>query len=174
MYQDNCHCTQLNSTCSLQCKCNQRILRVLNGVQLLNTIFVFALPPTILYLLSKEYMHQNNCKDLISLNLLWTGLDLLFYIHLLFHNLLHAIFLLQTPIDNYVNHFTNLWFFEFSFDTVLTRFCEKWNVVSSDFLRIKNIVTLFFLSSLPMKLICCVKSVFLDSICLLQSIAISL
>ena len=52
-------------------------------------------------------------------------------------------------------------------------FREKRKVVFSFFSMIKNIVALNS-SSLPMKLICCFKSGFSNSICLLKSIAISL
>ena len=53
-------------------------------------------------------------------------------------------------------------------------FCEKSKIVSTDFSVIKNIVGSLFLLSLPMKLICCFKSGFSNSICLLKSIAINL
>ena len=57
---------------------------------------------------------------------------------------------------------------------MLTEFCEKLKVVSSDFSMIKNIVAPLSSSSLPVKLICCFKSGFSKAICLLKSIAISL
>ena len=53
-------------------------------------------------------------------------------------------------------------------------FCEKSKVVSFFFSIIKNIVAPPSLSSLPMKLICCFKLGFCNSICLLKSIAITL
>ena len=54
------------------------------------------------------------------------------------------------------------------------KFSEKLNLVSSDFLMMKNIVALSFSSSLPIKLICCFKSGFSNSMCLPKSSAISL
>ena len=57
--------------------------------------------------------------------------------------------------------------------TRVTEFCEKLKVVSSDFSMIKNIVSSSS-SSLPIKLICCFKSGFYNSFCLLKSIAIIL
>ena len=56
---------------------------------------------------------------------------------------------------------------------ILTEFCENSKVVSSDFSMMKNTVALMS-SSFQMKLICCLKSRFSNSICLLKSIAISL
>ena len=58
--------------------------------------------------------------------------------------------------------------------TTVTALFENLKVVSSDFSMIKNMVTLLSLSSLLIKLICCFKSVFSNSFCLLKSIAISL
>ena len=57
---------------------------------------------------------------------------------------------------------------------MLTEFCGKLKVISSDFSMIKNIVAPSSLSSLPIKLICYLSSGFSSSICLLKSIAISL
>ena len=57
--------------------------------------------------------------------------------------------------------------------TTVTEFCEKTKVVCSDLSVTKNIVALSS-SSLPIKLICCFKSGFYNSTCLLKSIAISL
>ena len=56
----------------------------------------------------------------------------------------------------------------------IASFCVNSKVVSSDFSMMKNIVAPSFLSSLSMKLICCFKSGFFNSICLLKSIAINL
>ena len=39
--------------------------------------------------------------------------------------------------------------------TIVTEFCEKLKVISSDLSMIKNIVALVFIESLPIKLICC-------------------
>ena len=58
--------------------------------------------------------------------------------------------------------------------TTVTAFSENSKVVSSDFSLIKNIAAPLYLSSLPKKLICCFKSRFSNSICLLKSIAIIL
>ena len=57
--------------------------------------------------------------------------------------------------------------------TIVAAFCECSKVVSSDFSVIKNISALLYLSSLPIKLICCLKLGFSNSICLLKSIVIS-
>ena len=54
---------------------------------------------------------------------------------------------------------------------IVTEFCEKLKVVSSDFSIIKNIVAPLSLSSFPIKLICCGS---FNLVCLLKSIAISL
>ena len=58
--------------------------------------------------------------------------------------------------------------------TTVAEFCENSKVISWDFQMMKNIVVLLFISSLPIKLICCFKSGFSNSICLLKSIAINL
>ena len=50
---------------------------------------------------------------------------------------------------------------------MLTEICEKLKVVSSDFLMMKSIVALSS-SSLPIKLICCFKLGFSNSICCLN------
>ena len=55
--------------------------------------------------------------------------------------------------------------------TIVTVFCEKLKVVSSDFSIIKNIVAPVFLKSLTIKLICCGS---FNLVCLLRSIAINL
>ena len=57
---------------------------------------------------------------------------------------------------------------------ILTEFCEKLKVVSSDFSMIKNIFAPLSSSSLPVKLICCFKLEFSNSTCLLESISINL
>ena len=57
--------------------------------------------------------------------------------------------------------------------TTVAAFCLNSKVVSSDFSLIKNIVAPSFRSSLPIKLICCFKLGFSNSICLLKSIAIN-
>ena len=55
---------------------------------------------------------------------------------------------------------------------IVTEFCEKLKVFSSDFSMIKNIVApLFWFSSFPIKLICYGSFNF---VCLLKSIAINL
>ena len=54
---------------------------------------------------------------------------------------------------------------------IVTEFCEKLKVVSSDFLMMKNIVAPVVFKSLPMKLICCGS---FNLVCLLKSIAINL
>ena len=54
---------------------------------------------------------------------------------------------------------------------IVTEFCEKLKVVSSDFSIIKNIVAPLSLSSFPIKLICCGS---FNLVCLLKSIAINL
>ena len=54
---------------------------------------------------------------------------------------------------------------------IVTEFCEKLKVVSSDFSMMKNIVAPVFLESFPIKLNCCGC---FDLGCLLKSIAISL
>ena len=61
----------------------------------------------------------------------------------------------------------------FPFYMILTEFCKNSKVVSSDFSMIKSIVAQSS-SSLPIKLICCFKSEFSNSIYLLKSIAIDL
>ena len=61
----------------------------------------------------------------------------------------------------------------FPFYMILAEFCEKLEVVSSDF----SIMTNVFASSssrLLIKVICCIKSGFSSSICLLKSFAINL
>ena len=55
--------------------------------------------------------------------------------------------------------------------TIVTEFCEKLKVVSSDLSMIKNIVAPVFLECFPIKLICCQS---FNLVCLLRSIAISL
>ena len=54
---------------------------------------------------------------------------------------------------------------------ILTEFCEKLKVISSDFSVMKNIVAPCVAKSLPIKLICCGS---FNLVCLLKSIAISL
>ena len=54
---------------------------------------------------------------------------------------------------------------------IVTEFCEKLKVVSSDFSMTKNIVAPRGVKSLPIKLICCGS---FNLVCLLKSIAISL
>ena len=56
---------------------------------------------------------------------------------------------------------------------LLTEFCVKLKMVASDFSMMKNIVASLSSPSLPTKLICCLKSGFSNSICLIKSIAIS-
>ena len=51
---------------------------------------------------------------------------------------------------------------------ILTEFCENSKVISCDFSIMKNTVASYS-SSLPIKLICCFKSRFSNSICLLKS-----
>ena len=59
----------------------------------------------------------------------------------------------------------------FPFYMILTEFCEKLKVVSSNFSDIKNIVAPLSSSSLPIKLFCYFKLGFSNWICLLKSIA---
>ena len=54
---------------------------------------------------------------------------------------------------------------------IVTEFCEKLKIVSSDFSRTKNIVAPRVFESLPRKLICCGS---FNLVCLLKSIAINL
>ena len=54
---------------------------------------------------------------------------------------------------------------------IVTEFCEKLKVRSSDFSMIKNIVAPRVFKSLPIKIICCGS---FNLICLLKLIAISL
>ena len=54
---------------------------------------------------------------------------------------------------------------------IVTEFCEKLKVVSSDFSMMKNIVAPVFLESLPVKLICCGS---FNLVYLLKTIAINL
>ena len=54
---------------------------------------------------------------------------------------------------------------------IVTEFCEKLKVVSSDFSMMKNIVAPCVFKSLPVKLICCGS---FHLVCLLKSIAINL
>ena len=54
---------------------------------------------------------------------------------------------------------------------IVTEFSEKLKVVSSDFSMMKNIVAPVFLTSVPIKLICCGS---FNLGCLLKSIAINL
>ena len=49
---------------------------------------------------------------------------------------------------------------------ILTTFCEKLKVTSSVFSLIKNIVAPSVLSSLPIKLVCCIVSASSNSVCL--------
>ena len=56
---------------------------------------------------------------------------------------------------------------------MLNKFCKNSKVVSSDFSMVKNIVVSLS-PSLEIKSICCFKSGFSNSICLLKSIAISI
>ena len=53
----------------------------------------------------------------------------------------------------------------------MTEFCEKLEVVSSDFSVIKNIVAPGVFKTLPIQLICCGS---FNLVCLLKSIAINL
>ena len=54
---------------------------------------------------------------------------------------------------------TNLQYFEFRFYKILTAFCENSKVVFfSVFLMMKSISTSSFLSSLPIKLTCCIEN----------------
>ena len=55
--------------------------------------------------------------------------------------------------------------------TIVTEFCEKLKVVSSDFSIMKSKVGPVFLKSLPIKLICCGS---FNLNCLLRSIAVNL
>ena len=91
-------------------------------------------------------------------------------------------FLLQILKVHCQSHLIDLQSSEFPFYMMLitklnqksvTEFCKNSKVASSDFSMIKNIVALSSLS-LPIKLICCFKSGFSNSICLLKSIVISL
>ena len=75
-------------------------------------------------------------------------------------------------MDNYFNRLINLQFLGFPFCAVVTKFCEKSKIVSSDFSMITKIVVPSFLSSVPIELICCLESDFLDSISVFKSIAI--
>ena len=77
-------------------------------------------------------------------------------------------------MDNYFNHLIGLQLFEFPFYAMPTECCEQLKAVSSDFSIIKNTVAALSLSSLPIKLICCFKSGFSNSICLLKSFTITL
>ena len=95
----------------------------------------------------------------------------------------HATFLLKNLIIHYQSRFLGLRSFGFPFymvriiklnQAMVTTFYEYSKVVSSDFSMIKNIVAPSYLSSLPIKLICCLKSGFSNSFCLLKSIAISI
>ena len=54
---------------------------------------------------------------------------------------------------------------------IVTEFCEKLKVVSSDFSMINNHVAPLVLSRFPMKSICCGS---FNLVCLLKSIAINL
>ena len=56
---------------------------------------------------------------------------------------------------------------------IRTEFYEKLKVISSDFSMMKNIVASLS-SGLSIKLICCSKSDFSNSLCLLKSIEINL
>ena len=49
--------------CASLTKTFDSALQVLNGVQFVNATFVSSLPPVTV--ISQEYMHQNNHKDLI-------------------------------------------------------------------------------------------------------------
>ena len=55
--------------------------------------------------------------------------------------------------------------------TTVTAFCQNSKVVSCYFSMMKHIVAPSCLPNLPMKLICCFKSGFSNSICLLKAIA---
>ena len=80
------------------------------------------------------------------------------------------------------SHLTDLQSCEFPFyimlikvnQTTVTAFCENSKVVSSNFSITKSIVFPVPLSNLPIKLTCCFKSGYFDSISLLKSIPISL
>ena len=54
---------------------------------------------------------------------------------------------------------------------IVTEFCEKLKVVSSDFSMMKNIVATVFFKCFPIKLICCES---FNLVCLLKSVAIHL
>ena len=60
----------------------------------------------------------------------------------------------------------------FPFYMILTKFCENSKVVCSDFSIMKNIDVLSS-SSLPIKLICCFKSEFSNSTCLVKSVELT-
>ena len=62
----------------------------------------------------------------------------------------------------------------FPFYMMLTKFCEKLKVISSNFSIIKNVVAPLSSSILPMKLICPFKSGFFNPVCLVKSITIRL
>ena len=67
-----------------------------------------------------------------------------------------------------MNHSTNLKSFVLPFCMMFTNLCRHSKVVSCGFSVIKNILASPY-SGLPMKLICCFKSWFSNSICLLKS-----
>ena len=77
-------------------------------------------------------------------------------------------------MDNYFNHLIGLQLFEFSFYAMPTEFCEQLKAVSSHFSLIKNTVAALSLSGQPIRFICCFKSGFSNSICLLKSTTITL
>ena len=83
---------------------------------------------------------------------------------------MNATFFTANFDDPLSKSFSNFTIFEFQFyttliiklnQTIVAAFCECSKVVSSDFSVIKNISALLYLSSLPIKLICCLKSGFL-------------
>ena len=57
--------------------------------------------------------------------------------------------------------------------TTVAAFFQNSKIISYDFSMMKNIVALSSVTNLPMKLICCFKSWFANSIFLLKSIAIN-
>ena len=91
----------------------------------------------------------------------------------LFWSLMMCHFLVANFEDLLSGSFNLLSFHFYTYQTTTTEFYQKSKVVSSFFSIIKNIFALLS-SSLRTKLICCFKSGFSNSICLLKYIAINL
>ena len=120
-------------------------------------------------------MHQNNRKgliDLIESVMKLTGSSFL-YVPIVSLSITHHFFVanLNYSLLESFNRFTIFWVSIYIMGRV---FCKNSKFVSSVLSIIKKIVASSYLSSLPMKLIYCIVSAFLNRTCLLKSVATNL